>query len=134
MEKAKEEENETVIKAKVTEYQHKISLVRKKLNVKSVDRSSVTIGGSYNLSDSQIKDLTAVCISENSGLNGVKGEASIMANLYDLKGKNNYSSLYDYIVHNDNGWFGGREKVSNKISKHSSQVTDEYFTAVKDVL
>lgn len=132
LEKAKEEEKEAVIKAKVTEYQHKVSLMKKKLNVKSVDRSSVTIGSSYNLSDSQIKDLAAVCISENGGLDGVKGEASFMANLYELKGKEKYSSLYDYILYG--GWFGSKDKVLNKINKRSSQVTDEYFTAVKDAL
>ena len=84
-------------------------------------------GQTYNLSDSQINYLAGVALCEQGSLEGVSAEASLMANLFELKGSNfgsGASGLYNYV---SNGtWFSCRSKPGSP----SSQMQDE----VKKVL
>lgn len=66
----------------------------------------------FTLNDNQLIRLTRLCIAEQSVLDGVRAEASLIANLYDLNvggsGKmgasGNYNDLDDWA--NNCGWFG----------------------------
>ena len=55
----------------------------------------------YDLTDSQILQIARLCVQEQGSFDGVKAEASIMANLFEKQSK--YDSLYDYVRHG--GWF-----------------------------
>ena len=107
----------------------KIHVVGGAVNKKNGDTStSVTVGQSFNLTDTQVRNLTAVCIAEQgANKSGVAGEASLMANLYDGEGKD-YSSVYDYVYNSE--WFSSYSTNNHALN----EVTDELFGAVKDVL
>lgn len=67
------------------------------------DNKTVTNGKKYKLSDSDIKYLAAVCLKEQGSASGMRGEANLIANRYELYGKS-YSSPADYVKRS--GWFG----------------------------
>ena len=137
LEKQMEEERQKEISKKLSEYEYKTKLLNEKRNrilaSSASDSSSVFVGQRYNLSDSQIRNLTAVCIGEQGAYkDGVATEASVMANLYEEsisnKSGRDYSSVYDFVY--NSGWFN-----SQTIDNHAlNEVTDELFNAVKDVL
>ncbi|MCI9064008.1 MAG: hypothetical protein HFJ17_05350 [Clostridia bacterium] len=84
-----------------------------------------------DMTDEQLKTLTAVCIREQgSDIEGVKFEASLMANLFELRknGEGGASGLYNYV--NNGGWFGSPGFHDIQLSR----VTDELKNAVKEVL
>ncbi len=95
--------------------------------VESSSSSGTYNGQTYNLSDSQINYLAGVALCEQGSLEGVSAEASLMANLFELKGSSfgtGASGLYNYV---SNGkWFSCRSKPESP----SSQMQDE----VKKVL
>lgn len=84
-----------------------------------------------DLTEDQLKTLTAVCIREQGeDIEGVKFEASLMANLFELRrnGEGGATGLYNYV--NNGGWFGSPGFHNINLSR----VTDELKTAVKEVL
>jgi len=94
--------------------------------------SGAVSGQKYDLTDSQLRGLAAVCQREqgNSAV-GAAAEASLMANLFELRGSNygtGGAGLYNYVA--DSGWFGkARSYMSGNVN-----VSDEVLTAVKKVL
>lgn len=61
----------------------------------------------YDLSESQLNDLAAICYREQGSAEGAAAEASLMANLFELKGGGHGSGaegLYNYVM--NSGWFG----------------------------
>lgn len=87
--------------------------------------NGTTMGQKYNLTDEQLRFLTSVCIREQGdNLSGIQAEASLMANLYEIKG-GGYSSVDSYV--RNSGWFGSNfSGLSNP--------TTEQLDAVKTVL
>lgn len=93
------------------------------------------VGQKYYFTDDQIKALAAKCIQEQgTDIEGIKAEASIMANLYEYLGTYKGSGeegLYSYV--STGGWFGGYSKWSSAQNDHLGEVTNEIFDAVKHV-
>ena len=56
----------------------------------------------YSLDKTQLTKIARLCVQEQ-GNKGAPYEASLMCNLYELKGSKKYSSLYDYV--RNGGWF-----------------------------
>ncbi len=85
----------------------------------------------YQLSEGQIKGLLAMVKNENGGtLNGVKLEASLMANLYEQKRPNETHTadgLVNYI--RTGGWFATADDYDENYSDYSQTE----FEAVKDI-
>lgn len=89
-------------------------------------------GQKYDLTDSQLRGLAAVCQREqgNSAV-GAAAEASLMANLFELRGSKygtGGAGLYNYVA--DSGWFGNARSYMSG----NNNVSDEVLTAVKKVL
>ena len=129
----KEEEKKKAEQQKqLEEYEYNKELAkRKKLDVKNTSSSSVTIGQTYNLSDAQIRKLTAVCIGEQGAYkDGVASEASFMANKYELVYSNSFSNIYDWVTYGGkNYYFATRSRTCCE-----GEVTDELINVVRDVL
>ena len=103
----------------------------KKNNDGNNNDSSSFVGQTFNLTDNQIRNLTAVCIAEQGATKaGVAGEASLMANVYEYVGSK--KTLYDwvYLSPNNGGWFSTQSTDNHALK----EVTNELFSAVKEVL
>lgn len=78
-------------------------------NSNTVNSGIITGSGTfakYDLTESQLKSLAYLCYKEQGTLKGAAAEASLMANLFEIKGSSYGSGgngLYQY-VRND-GWF-----------------------------
>lgn len=84
----------------------------------------------YNLSESQLSDLSRICLREQGDAKGAAAEASLMANLFELAGSSfgeGADGLYNYVM--NSGWFG-IPGIHNAPSSAPSDVVD----AVKAVL
>lgn len=68
------------------------------------DDNKIINGKKYKLTNSEIKYLAAVCLKEQGSTSGMRGEANLIANRYELYGKGKYSSPADYVK--NSGWFG----------------------------
>lgn len=87
----------------------------KSLNLNSTaDKASCNNKGDfpkYNLTEEQLKYLAYICYRNKGTLESVAAEASLMANLFELKG-NGYGSgaegLYNYVK--NSGWFSGAKE------------------------
>lgn len=55
----------------------------------------------YELTDSQLLQIARLCVQEQGSFEGIKAEASIMANLFEKQSK--YDALYEYVRYG--GWF-----------------------------
>ncbi len=105
----------------------------KRVATKSGNNTAPQVSGSgnfvkYNLSDSQLSNLASICYREQGSVEGAAAEASLMANLFELKGGGygtGADGLYNY-VHNS-GWFNG-----NNMDGETSDA--EVIAAVKTVL
>lgn len=90
-----------------------------------------TNGQTYNLSDSQLKGLAALCAQEQGSVVGAAAEASLMANRFELYGSEfgtGADGLYNYVV--NSGWWA----YASTHVQDTSGVTNEILDAVKDVL
>lgn len=97
----------------------------------SSSSSGTTNGQTYNLSDSQLKGIAALCLQEQGSAVGAAAEASLMANRFELYGSSygtGADGLYNYVV--NSGWF----KDAASHVQNTSSVTNEVLDAVKDVL
>ena len=79
----------------------------------------------YDLTDSQILQIARLCVQEQGSFDGVKAEASIMANLFEKQSK--YDSLYEYVRHS--GWFSRAAYWMD-----NGSASDASASAVRDVL
>lgn len=90
----------------------------------------------YDLSDEQLLKLSRVCIQEQGTVKGAAAEASLMANLFELRGgeykdKTGAEGLYDFV--RNSGWF---YKASDYMDNGSDEnkASQDVIDAVKDVL
>lgn len=85
----------------------------------------------YNLSDSELTSLAALCLQEQGSVEGAAAEASLMANLFELQG-GGYGSgaegLYNYVK--NGGWFAN----ASHFMSNTQNVTSDVKEAVKMVL
>lgn len=84
------------------------------------------IGKRYNLSDSELTQIARLCKCEQGSAEGAKAEASLIANRYELFGKN-YKSIYSYAK--KSGWWACAKKMNN--SKYDNS---EVKAAVREAL
>lgn len=90
----------------------------------------------YDLSDEELLKLSRLCIQEQGTVKGAAGEASLMANLFELRGgeydgKKGAEGLYEY-VRNGKWFYNAKEYMDN--GSDANKVTDEVKEAVKSVL
>lgn len=91
----------------------------------------------YKLSDDEILQLARLCSQEqgSDSLPGIMAEASLIANLYELKkGKDDYGKYYDNIVDyaKYSGWWADSEYVMENGSE-SNPVNKKILNSVKKV-
>lgn len=91
----------------------------------------------YNFSDQEIKEIANLCNDEQPGPEGAAAEASLMANLFELKGSasgEGKDGLYNYI--RNSGWFKNTPgcEFMNYDAMKIGESTDEQVQAVKAVL
>lgn len=86
-------------------------------------------GQLYQLKDEQLNFLAAVANREQGSVEGAAAEASLMANLFELKGGSKYGTGADGLVNyvRNGGWFGSN---TDSVSEAPQDVKD----AVKKVL
>jgi len=111
----------------VRRYQKELASIKKEIDKKSEQKSndkkpSSSLGNKYNLSDSDIEYLTMVCVREQGTIDGIKAEATLIANRYEQH-KDKFSSPVDYVK--NSGWFGS--------SGVNINVTEEQKNTVKSV-
>ena len=82
----------------------------------------------YELTDAQIRGLSALCLQEQGCLKGVMAEASLMCNLFEKQTK--YLKLVDYVIYG--GWFAKAQTYYNNGVKKS--VGSKYDDAVRKVI
>ena len=86
----------------------------------------------YELTEDQLILLTSRAMAEQGNPKGAAAEASLMANLFELKGSKygtDGTGLYNYVV--NGGWFGSSERVLNT---DRNLATEEAIQAVRTVL
>lgn len=84
----------------------------------------------YELTDDQLKQIASLAYHEQGTPKGAAAEASLMANLFEIKGSKygeGATGLYNYI--RTSGWFANSEKFMD-----SKDASDEIVNAVKSVL
>lgn len=84
----------------------------------------IVSGDKHNVSDDDIKWITKVCVCEQgSNIDGIKAEASLIVNRYELYGDSS-SSIKTYVIKSK--WFAcaGAER----------SITNDQISAVKDVI
>lgn len=77
--------------------------------------SSINTGTfpTYALNDAQIKGIANILEHEQPGLSGMLAEASLMANLTDIKG-DEYATVENLVAKATGGWFAkGKERFNN---------------------
>lgn len=101
--------------SKALESRKAMQKIKAKSKSKNKDKSKKRVinGKKHKLSNSQLKYLAAICKREQGTVDGMRGEAHLIANRYELYGKK-YSSVYDYVK--NSGWFGSKSvtPTSNK--------------------
>ena len=90
----------------------------------------------YDLTDEELLKLSRLCIQEQGTAKGAAGEASLMANLFELRGgeyngKKGAEGLYEYV--RNGKWFYNAKEYMDKGSD-TNKVTDKVEEAVKSVL
>ena len=83
-------------------------------------------GATFNLTEDELVQIASLCQQEQDGAAGAAAEASLMANLWESKGKSN-GSLYNYI--RNSGWFANAAKHMDKRAASKAEIA-----SVKDVL
>lgn len=86
-----------------------------------VTNSTMATYSTYDLSELELQNLASQCHAEQggSGIDGVKAEASLMANLYEYQGSA-AGSLYNYVLNGNNGrsWFANSKRHMNPVCKN----------------
>ena len=84
----------------------------------------------YELTDDQLKQIASLAYHEQGTAKGAAAEASLMANLFEIKGSKygeGADGLYNYV--RTSGWFANSEKFMD-----SKDASNEIVDAVKSVL
>lgn len=92
--------------------------------------SSTTQFTKYNLTDDQVAQIASLAYHEQGTAKGAAAEASLMANLFEIKGSkygSGASGLYNYI--RNSGWFANAANYMD-----SRDASAEIIAAVKSVL
>lgn len=105
-------------------------IVAKKAEASGEEGDFVASGQKYDLSYSELKGITALCVQEQGSSDGAAAEASLMANRFELHPKSceGCSSLYGYIK-NAKWWANASYHMSR-----TEKVNDNALSAVKEVL
>ena len=119
----KEEEYYAERRAKL---QEELEELAKKIKIQ--DDAAIYLGQSYRLTNDELMGLCGVAKAEQGSIAGARAEASLMANLYELKtsGAKTGSGLYNYV--RNSGWF------SNAAKHMDWGCPNDYLNAVRDVL
>ena len=99
----------------------------------STTTEGTSIGKTYNLSEEEKKFLTSVAICEN-GLDGMKAELCLMANLFELlppKEQEKYETLTNYVLKGP--WFACGHDGRNTLTKYSNY-KEEGMAITEEVL
>ena len=91
-----------------------VKKIKQKSKSKKKKKKTVKNGKKHKLSKKDAKYLAAICMREQGSIAGMKGEAHLIVNRYELFGKN-YSSIVDYVKHS--GWFGHRSVTPSNNKK-----------------
>ncbi len=83
-------------------------------------------GNKFTVSEDDLFFITKVSVCEQGDATGAAAEASLIANRYDLYGKNKYSTITDYV--RNSGWWSCAK------SKRTINVKDEHIAAVRNVI
>lgn len=84
-------------------------------------------GNKYNLTDSELRKIASICQHEQgNNPDGVRAEATLMANKYELANVKN-KSLYQYVM--DSKWWASRSKQGNNASESSIAATKSALVA-----
>lgn len=87
-------------------------------------------GKGYKLTDKEVLKLAIACIQENGGTEtGIKGEASLMCNLYQSR-SSRYKNVLEYVM--KGGWFG--QATVNAVNSNKHKPTKSQLSWVKDVV
>ena len=84
----------------------------------------------YSLTDDQLLQLASVAIKEQGTVKGAAAEASLMANLFEIKGSKygtGADGLYNYV--RNSGWFSNSKKAMD-----ARKASSEVVAAVRSVL
>lgn len=84
----------------------------------------------YNLTDEQLKQIASLAYHEQGNVRGAAAEASLMANLFELRGSKygeGAEGLYNYV--RNSGWFANSEQFMD-----IKDASEEIVNAVKSVL
>ena len=87
----------------------------------------------YDLTETQLKKIARLCVQEQGSINGVKAEASLMANLLETNTsrQNKYGTdgtgLYNFV--RNSGWFYRAPYFMD-----NGTISNKYVEAVRDVL
>ena len=89
----------------------------------------------YNLTNTQLKKIAAVCYHEQSSNKGAAAEASLMANLFESSRGKGYGSgakgLYNYV--RNSGWFAHSASVmDNKYKKVPTSIVNDVKRVLVD--
>lgn len=109
--------------------------IKKKASASNNDSNtggSSVSGQKYDLSDTQLRGLAMIAQREQGTPVGAAAEASLMANLFELKGSNYGSGgagLYNYVA--TSGWFGSS---AGSYMQNTSGLNPDVLSAVKEVL
>lgn len=96
-----------------------------------IQTDGLFIGTKYNLTDKQLKEIARLCQQEQGSAEGAAAEASLMANLFELKGSKygkGADGLYNYVA--NSGWFSDAKEHMKK----TSSLKKDVHTAVYEVL
>lgn len=96
-----------------------------------VQTDGLFIGTKYNLTDKQLREIARLCQQEQGSAEGAAAEASLMANLFELKGSKfgtGADGLYNYVA--NSGWFSNAKEHMKK----TSSLKKDVHTAVYEVL
>lgn len=122
----KRNEEEARYAAKRKAMQEAIEEAAKKIIIN--DEAALYLGQRYKLTNQELRGLCGVAKAEQGSVEGAKAEASLMANLYELRISSNGSGsgLYNYV--RNGGWFA-------HAAEHMEEgCPNDYLNAVRDVL
>lgn len=83
-------------------------------------------GNRFDVSEDDLFFITKVSVCEQGDSVGAAAEASLIANRYDLYGRNKYSTITDYV--RNSGWWSCAK------TKRTINVKDEHIAAVRKVI
>jgi len=127
----KEEQNTTTSIKEISEANKSEDFSIKDNKKEGTSTNGTFIGQRYNLSETQLKEIASLCQAEQGSAKGAAAEASLIANLFELKGSSygeGADGLYNYVA--NSGWFA----YAKKHMQQTNTLRNDVYTAVHDVL